>query len=206
MSNWIIYSIGFIAQLLFSVRVLIQWVISERDKKVITPSLFWKFSLMGSVLMFVYGYLRTDFAIMLGQSIGYFVYIRNLHFQNEWQKLPKFLRILLLIFPVLIVIYYHNNNQFDIYELFHPEKIATWLLIWGTLAQIIFAFRFVYQWLYSEKKRESVLPYGFWILSLTGALMILVYAVFREDPVLFLGNIFTIFIYIRNLILLKKEV
>ncbi|MDO9261365.1 MAG: lipid-A-disaccharide synthase N-terminal domain-containing protein [Flavobacteriaceae bacterium] len=205
MSTWIIYSIGFIAQLLFSARSIIQWIVSERDKKVITPAIFWKFSLIGSFLMFIYGLLREDFSIMLGQSLTYFIYIRNLHLQNEWKKIPQFFRIFLILFPALVVLYYHNNNQFDIYQLFHPEKIATWLLVWGITAQIIFTFRFIYQWMYSEKKKESVLPLGFWVFSLTGALMILVYAVFRKDPVLFLGNIFAIFLYGRNLMLLKKE-
>lgn len=89
MSNWLIFSIGFIAQLLFSVRVLVQWIISERNKKVLTPEIFWKISLFGSFLMFLYGLLREDFAIMFGQSIGYFIYIRNLHLQQQWQKLPN---------------------------------------------------------------------------------------------------------------------
>lgn len=205
MSNIYIYIIGFAAQILFSFRTIIQWIISEKNKKVVTPSIFWKLSLIGSILMFVYGYFRHDFAIMLGQSLTYFIYIRNLHLQQEWKKLPQFFRIFLILFPAIIVIYYHNNNRIDIYHLFHPEKIATWLLVWGILAQIIFTLRFVYQWMYSEKKKESVLPLGFWVYSLAGALMILVYAIFRKDPVLFLGNIFSIFLYLRNLIILKKQ-
>jgi len=42
MSNWIIYSIGFLAQLIFSGRLILQWILSEKSKKVLTPSLFWK--------------------------------------------------------------------------------------------------------------------------------------------------------------------
>ena len=77
MNNWIVYSIGFLAQLLFSSRLLVQWVISEKNKKVLTPSTFWTLSLLASFLLFVYGYLRDDFAIMLGQAITYFIYIRT---------------------------------------------------------------------------------------------------------------------------------
>ena len=88
MSDWVIYAIGFTAQLLFSGRLLLQWILSEKNNKVVTPSLFWKLSLLASFLLFVYGYLRDDFAIMLGQSLTYYIYIRNLQLQGQWQKSP----------------------------------------------------------------------------------------------------------------------
>ncbi len=204
MSSWQIYSIGFAAQLLFSSRLIIQWFISEKHKKVLTPSLFWKLSLIASFLLFVYGYLRDDFSIMLGQALTYFIYIRNLQLQGEWKRLPKFFQIFLFLFPVLIIIYSYNNNTYDIQKLFFNEAIPFWLLTLGVTAQIIFNFRFVYQWIYSEKIKESVLPIGFWILSIVGSLLILLYAIFRKDPVLFLGHIMGSFIYIRNIIIIRK--
>jgi lipid-A-disaccharide synthase-like uncharacterized protein len=206
MSSWFIYSIGFAAQFLYFGRSIIQWLLSEKNKKVETPSIFWKLSLMGSILMFIYGYFREDFAIMLGQSLTYFIYIRNLHFQQEWKKLPIIIRFLLLAFPLFVVLFYFNNNKIDVYQLFHSDNIATWLLIWGSVAQIIFTMRFVYQWILTEKYKISSLPKGFWILSLVGSLMILFYAILRKDPVLFLGTIFSVFLYTRNLVILKNQV
>ena len=50
MSDWLIYSIGFSAQLLFSSRLLIQWIQSEKVKKVVTPLIFWQLSLPAEVL------------------------------------------------------------------------------------------------------------------------------------------------------------
>lgn len=205
MSDWIIYSVGFIAQILFSSRLVIQWITSEKQQKVITPTLFWTLSLIASFLLFVYGYLRDDFAIMLGQSLTYFIYIRNLQLQNEWQKFPKLLRWFLFLAPTLIVIYYFNNNRIDVELLFKNEAIPIWLLSLGIVSQVVFTLRFVYQWLYSEKQKESVLPLGFWLLSLAGSLLILTYAIFREDPVLFIGHILGTIIYIRNLILLHRQ-
>ncbi|WP_353777963.1 lipid-A-disaccharide synthase N-terminal domain-containing protein [Winogradskyella sp. 3972H.M.0a.05] len=205
MSNWLIYSIGFLAQILFSSRLVIQWITSERQRKVITPTLFWTLSLIASFLLFVYGYLRDDFAIMLGQSLTYFIYIRNLQLQGEWQKFPKLLQILLFVIPVGIVVYYYNNNVIDRDVLFRNEAIPEWLLWLGIISQVIFTLRFVYQWLYSEHKKESSLPLGFWLLSVTGALLILTYAIFRKDPVLFIGHGFGTIIYIRNLILLHRQ-
>ena len=205
MSNWVIYSVGFVAQILFSSRLIVQWISSEKQRKVITPTLFWTLSLIASFLLFVYGYLRDDFAIMLGQSLTYFIYIRNLQLQNEWQKFPKLLRWFLFLAPTIIVIYYFNNNRIDVELLFKNEAIPIWLLSLGIVSQVVFTLRFVYQWLYSEKQKKSVLPLGFWLLSLAGSLLILTYAIFREDPVLFIGHILGTIIYIRNLILLHKQ-
>jgi len=205
MSNWIIYSVGFLAQLLFSGRLVLQWILSEKSKKVLTPSLFWKLSLIASFLLFVYGYLRDDFAIMLGQALTYFIYIRNLQLQGEWQKAPKLLRWFLWIFPLLLVIYSYNNNTYDMAKLFKNEAIPVWLVLLGSIAQIIFTLRFVYQWIYSEKNKESSLPFGFWLLSLIGSIMILIYAIIRRDPVLFVGHIMGSAIYFRNILILRKE-
>jgi lipid-A-disaccharide synthase-like uncharacterized protein len=204
MSDWLIYSIGFLAQILFSSRLLIQWIQSEKVKKVVTPLLFWQLSLLASFLLFIYGWFRSDFAIMLGQVLTYFIYIRNLQIQGFWKKLHKLFRIFLFVFPVILVIYSYNNGQFDMQRFFKNEDIPLWLIILGSIAQIIFTLRFVYQWIYSEKKKESSLPLGFWILSITGSLLIIIYAILRKDPVLFTGHIFGSFVYIRNILLIKK--
>lgn len=205
MSNWIVYGIGFLAQILFSARLIVQWILSEKNKKIITPSIFWKLSLMASFLLFVYGHLRDDFAIMLGQALTYYIYIRNLQLQGKWQKSPKILQIFLLIFPVFIVLYAYNNGQYDFDKLFKNEAIPLWLLLLGIISQILFTLRFVYQWMVSEKSKSSQLPVGFWQMSVLGASLILTYAIFRKDPVLFVGHIAGLVIYIRNIIIWKKQ-
>lgn len=198
-SPWWIYTVGFLAQLLFSGRLILQWLLSEKHRKVLTPSTFWWMSLGASFLLFVYGYLRDDFAIMLGQSLTYFIYIRNLQLQGQWKKAPLILRLFLYIFPVLIVIYGYNNGDYDIQKLFANDQIPLWLLLLGSIAQVIFTFRFIYQWIYSERKKESTLPLGFWLLSLIGGALILTYAILRKDPVLFVGHLMGVFIYARNM-------
>ncbi len=200
-----VYIIGFTAQLLFSARLLVQWIKSEKVKKVLTPELFWELSLMASFLLFIYGWLRNDFAIMLGQSLTYFIYIRNMQLQNTWQRIPGLIRKFIVIFPFLVVLFFFNNNRLDLHHLFHNQDIPPGLLIWGIIAQIIFTMRFVYQWIISEKEKESMLPMGFWILSLTGSAMILIYAILRKDPVLFIGQIFGFTVYLRNIIIELKS-
>ncbi len=205
MNDYVIFGVGFIAQLLFSSRLVIQWIVSEKHKKIITPTTFWTLSLVASFLLFIYGYLRQDFAIMLGQGLTYFIYIRNLQLQGQWQKVPKAIQWLLLLVPSLIVIFYYNNNKIDVNLLFKNEDIPFWLLILGIVSQVIFTFRFIYQWLYSERKKVSALPFGFWLLSLLGAVLILTYAIFRQDPVLFVGHGLGTIIYSRNLYLIQKS-
>lgn len=205
MSSWIIYSIGFLAQIFFSIRLLVQWLVSEKAKRVLTPSIFWKFSLLGSVLLFIYGYFRDDFAIMTGQVLTYYIYIRNLQLQGVWKKTPAGFRIFLILFPALTILYGIIQNKYNPEILFFNEAIPPALLILGVIAQILFTFRFIYQWIYSERSNESILPIGFWRISAMGAALILVYAVFRKDPVLFAGHIAGMLVYMRNIYLWKKQ-
>ena len=160
---------------------------------------------MASFLLFIYGYLRNDFAIMLGQALTYFIYIRNLQLQNQWQKIHWVIRALLYSVPTLVVVYYFNNDVTDKDLLFHNKDIPIWLLWLGIISQIVFTLRFIYQWLYSEYKKTSSLPLGFWLLSLTGSILILIYAIIRKDPVLLIGHLLGSLIYIRNLILLHQD-
>lgn len=206
MNSILIYSVGFIAQILFSSRMILQWIISEKNKKVLTPVLFWEISLFASFLLFVYGYFRHDFSIMLGQTITYYIYIRNIQLQNDWKKLYILLRWFVLLFPLFIIGYGYNNNIIDIDFLFKNEKIPQWLLWTGIIGQVLFTLRFVYQWIYSEKIKDSVLPLGFWIISLIGSLIIFIYAIIRKDPVLLAGHAVGLLIYSRNILILKKDV
>jgi lipid-A-disaccharide synthase-like uncharacterized protein len=75
----------------------------------------------------------------------------------------------------------------------------------GVIAQFVFAARFLVQWIASEKAERSVIPVGFWFLSIGGGLMTLVYGLVRRDIVIILGQAFSILIYVRNLMLIAKE-
>ena len=85
------------------------------------------------------------------------------------------------------------------------SKIEIIFLVIGFIGQGLFASRFVFQWIYSEKKGESHIPLIFWYLSIFGGLGLLTYAIFRKDPVIIIGQIFGIFIYVRNLILIYNK-
>ena len=93
-----------------------------------------------------------------------------------------------------MVSYINNLNNVEIF-----------FLIIGFIGQGIFASRFIFQWIYSEKKGESTIPIIFWYLSIFGGLGLLTYAIFRKDPVIIIGQLFGIFIYLRNLFLIYKK-
>lgn len=85
-----------------------------------------------------------------------------------------------------------------------PRTLETvWLGI-GFAGQGLFTARFLVQWAVSEKKRDSVVPVAFWWLSLGGGLVLLSYAVYRRDPVIILGQGTGLFVYVRNLMLVKQ--
>ena len=77
--NKIWLGLGFFAQLMFSARFLVQWLASERAGKSIVPLLFWYLSIAGSVLLLAYSIHRKDPVFILGQSMGIFIYTRNLY-------------------------------------------------------------------------------------------------------------------------------
>ncbi len=89
--------------------------------------------------------------------------------------------------------------------LFNLNKIELIFLVIGFTGQGLFASRFIVQWIYSEKKGVSSIPIIFWYLSIFGGLGLLTYAIYRKDPVIISGQLFGIFIYLRNLILIYKK-
>ena len=80
-----------------------------------------------------------------------------------------------------------------------------WWAYLGIIAQALFTGRFVVQWLASEKAGRSVIPFSFWTLSIGGGLLLLVYALYRRDPVFILGQAFGVLIYLRNLTFVLRE-
>ncbi|MBL4786834.1 MAG: lipid-A-disaccharide synthase N-terminal domain-containing protein [Cohaesibacteraceae bacterium] len=76
LDTWAI--LGFIAQMLFMMRFVVQWITSERRGKSVVPIAFWFFSIGGGLLMLVYVIGRKDPVLIAGQSMGIVIYARNL--------------------------------------------------------------------------------------------------------------------------------
>jgi lipid-A-disaccharide synthase-like uncharacterized protein len=80
-----------------------------------------------------------------------------------------------------------------------------WWVVLGFVAQGLFTMRFLVQWMASERAGRSVIPLAFWIFSIGGGLLLLVYALYRRDPVFIAGQALGLFVYLRNLQFVLRE-
>ncbi len=201
--GWI-YAVGLMAQAFFGLRVLIQWWLTEKRKAPVSPNLYWFCSLAGSMLFMFYGVLRTDLVIVMGQLLSYAIYVRNLQLKKVWKSFPIYNRLIILVLPFLLMAYtishLSNINFFKVMV----ETPGVFILL-GGMGQLLLNFRFVVQLYYSERKNESVMPHSFWVISIVGSLLVTVYALHRNDPVLLLSQLLALIPYVRNIILIKKS-
>lgn len=79
------------------------------------------------------------------------------------------------------------------------------MLVVGFAGQLLFTSRFLVQWLASERAKASVMPVMFWWISIGGGVMLLIYSIWRQDPVFILGQTFGLVVYSRNLVLIAKS-
>jgi len=83
-------------------------------------------------------------------------------------------------------------------------KFDFWL-VFGIVAQLLFAARFLVQWIVSEKQGKSVIPMAFWFFSIGGGLMTLIYGLVKREPVIIIGQGLATIIYVRNIMLIAKD-
>lgn len=195
----LIFGLGFFAQSLFGLRTIVQWVKSEREGRVVSPTLFWIFSLNGSFLFLIYGVLRHDVVILFGQTISFYIYIRNLQLKGFWARIPRPFRIIIFPLPMLLFIWVglFSPESFD--QIFIEADFTDHLIIIGSIGQLLLNFRYLYQWYHSEKVNESILPLGFWVISAVASIMVVIYGFYRHDPVLLLAQGLGLFAYLRNI-------
>jgi len=79
-----------------------------------------------------------------------------------------------------------------------PTEELLWLVT-GVVAELMFAMRFILQWIATERARSSTVPEAFWYFSCVGGLMLLIYAIHRLDPVFMFGQAAALLIYGRNI-------
>jgi lipid-A-disaccharide synthase-like uncharacterized protein len=84
-----------------------------------------------------------------------------------------------------------------LYDVF-VTRLDWWVLL-GFIAQGLFTARSLVQWIASERAGKMVMPIAFWFFSIGGGLLLLVYALYRRDPVFIAGQAFGVFVYARNL-------
>jgi lipid-A-disaccharide synthase-like uncharacterized protein len=92
---------------------------------------------------------------------------------------------------------------FEIFRVDHWGEF--WWVVVGLAGQLMFSMRFLVQWISSERAKKSVMPIAFWYFSIAGGLILLSYALYRRDPVFILGQSTGLFIYLRNLWLIRAD-
>ena len=204
MNQYFIYALGFFAQGLFGARSVVQWYLSEREGRVVSPTLFWVFSLTGSSLFLLYGLIRQDVVILIGQTISFYIYVRNLQLKNAWSKIFRPFQIFILLIPPTIV--YFSFTMITKADGYHDQLTDGLhpLIILGVVGQLLLNCRYLYQWYFSEKANESLLPLGFWVISAVASVFVVAYSVYKLEPVLLVAQSLGILVYARNIFIYRK--
>ena len=82
---WVIF--GFLAQFVFFLRFMVQWIASEREKRVVVPMMFWYLSIAGSLMILIYSIYRQDVVFITAQFLALFIYLRNIVLHNKNNKI-----------------------------------------------------------------------------------------------------------------------
>ena len=144
---------------------------SEKTGKYLRLNLFWGNQPFASCLLFVYGYLRDDFAIMLGQVITYYIYVGNIQLEKNGRNGLGGCASL-SIFPAIILVYGFNNNAMNTHNLFKNQDIPFFFNdSWSCSQNLIYAQVCISMAVF-RVETKSLLPMGFWLLSLMGSLLI----------------------------------
>ena len=81
---WVMVGLG--GQLMFMARFLLQWIATEKARRSVIPISFWWFSIAGAAILLAYAIYRRDPVFILGQSLGFFIYARNLWFVYQERR------------------------------------------------------------------------------------------------------------------------
>jgi len=198
-------AVGWLGQALFTARVLVQWLLSERRGRSVVPPLFWWLSLLGSLALIAYTLHRRDPVFLAGASVNTAIYLRNLRLVYRPAPSPSrgtrplaAAAIGLGVCLAAGLILWTVGTQIVRFDL--P---LAWLAL-GFLAQAVWSSRFILQWTASERAGRSVLPASFFGVSTAGALLLLCYAIYRVDWVYMAAYAFNPIPSVRNLVLLGR--
>lgn len=193
-----IYGLGFFSQGIFGIRMLVQWYLSEKEGRIVSPVIFWHLSIIAGFLFLVYGVLQHDFVIILGQALSHIISIRNLQLEGAWKPTPLAYRAGVIVLPIAALAWMFVEStalpaNISVHDFFQPVFFV------GAVGQLSLNLRFLYQWYYAEKEKTSLLPIGFWLMTAGGSILVVIYAIFRFDPVLLFAQGLGLFAALRNI-------
>ncbi len=220
MEDWrnLLYPLGFLANLFFAARFILQWINSERTHQSHFSNSFWTMSLWGSLLMTMHSFIQVQFPVCLIQACNVVLYWRNLQLTKYQKKeLIPFSKVciwlIILIISTTLAFMAQSWIAFGVLEWmrvpdFFEPKDSHVSLMWnaiGFCGTFLFASRFWLHWWRAEKNLADALRSDFWIISLAGSILALGYFIQIKDLVNIISFSAGMVPYIRNLILMKRS-
>ena len=190
---WVWMTIGLVGQSFFGLRLILQWVSSERAGRTVVPRWYWRIGLVGGLFVLVYASAVNNAIFSLSVIPGIFISGRNLRIRSIRTKHT----LIAWMVPFILLAVVAVASQPKVGE-------PLWAAV-GFVGSALWAARSFVQWWVSERAGESKLPPSFWWLSLSGSLMLLFYALSQKDIVMTLGYSMGCVPYLRNLILLARN-
>ena len=141
-----VYLLGFAGMGIYGSRILIQWYLSEKSHQVESPGIYWVLSSIGAVILYVYGWLRKDFSIIFGESVGYYIYMWNIGIMGLYKKVPRILIIMQALFPLVILALIVRDIPTFVDTFLKNEDVPLNLLFFGVLGQFIYEIRSIFSW------------------------------------------------------------
>lgn len=210
--------LGVIPSIFFVLRMLIQWIRSEKLQQSTVTPLFWKLSLAGNLFLLSHYIVQVQFHFALFQCCNALIAWRNLNLIGKKGVLSTRQTLLIATLSIigLTLLFILQSKLF----IGHLDWIRTpkkpfddartyHTLAWhifGTIGGVIFSSRFWIQWWLAEKYQCSDLGRSFWILSIIGSTILVIYFTHMRDFISLFYNCFALIPYLRNLALLKKVI
>jgi len=205
MRIFLYYSLGFCPAIFFFLRFMVQWIGSEKRKKSHVTPLFWSLSFTGNLLLALHYFIQCQFPFLLIQVVNGFIAWRNLNLLGK-KPLPLrqvLVRLALLLAAVLLLFSMQPGGWMQL-PLRDIQVVLGWHLL-GIVGALLFGVRFWIQWWQAERRQKSELSRQFWILSIVGSSLALIYFARIMDWVSMLNYSFGLIPYVRNLVLINRQ-
>lgn len=195
----ILYPFGFLAYIAFGARFLLQWIQSERERKSVTPALFWKLSITGNLLLFIHSLIQIHYPMCLCQGINGVLAWRNMNLESKSPRSIEFVYASLFLITTLTTLFFAYQGVW-ILSIDH-----TGLHILGSIGILCHSVRFWVQWWQAESQKTNSLTQAFWWLSFIGALLCSIYFFLIRDWVNLVAPLLSLVPFGRNLWLIYQQ-
>lgn len=220
MEDWrtFLYPLGFLSSIAFGARFIVQWLQSEKQHRSVVTPFFWYLSLTGNTLLAIHSFIQIQYHICLVQVCNGVISWRNLNLMHPYRRQFTFqsvIKYLGIAFVLTTLAFFaqdyfltQDGSWFRVpkapWQSHSQVEYSLWWHGLGTISYLLFSSRFWVQWWLAEKSHSSELPTSFWWLSLSGAILSIVYFSHIQDSVNLIGPLIGMVPYIRNLMLLKN--